>query len=60
METVKYVIDSLEEENSEIPAKLHKQASSLVAARSKAKAKPQPRELAGTDSNHTNTPKKMD
>ena len=50
--TVKYVIDSIEEENSEIPADPQEQipqtSTSVVAARSKAKAKPQPRELAGT------------
>ena len=51
--TVKYVIDSIEEENSEIPADPQKEQTpqtsmSVVAARSKAKAKPQLRELAGT------------
>ena len=51
--TVKYVIDSIEEENSEIPADPQEEqipptSTSVVAARSKAKAKPQPRELAGT------------
>ena len=51
--TVKYVIDSIEEENSEIPADPQEQqtpqtSTSVVAARSKAKAKPQSRELAGT------------
>ena len=51
--TVKYVIDSIEEENSEIPAdpqeeQIPQTSTSVVAARSKAKAKPQPRELAGT------------
>ena len=51
--TVKYVIDSIEDENSEIPADpLEEQtpptSTSVVAARSKAKAKPQPREIAGT------------
>ena len=51
--TVKYVIDSIEEENSEIPAdpqeeKTPQTSTSVVAARSKAKAKPQPREFAGT------------
>ena len=51
--TVKYVIDSLEDENSEIPADPQEEqtpptSSGVVAARSKAKAKPQPREFAGT------------
>ena len=51
--TVKYVIDSFEEVNSEIPAdpqeeQTPQRSMSVVAARSKAKAKPQPRELAGT------------
>ena len=48
---VKYVIDSIEDENSEIPADSQEEqtpptSTSVVAARSK--AKPQPRELAGT------------
>ena len=51
--TVKYVIYSIEDENSEIPADPQEEqtpptSTSVVAARSKAKAKPQPRELAGT------------
>ena len=51
--TVKYVIDSIEDENSEIPADLQEEqtpqtSTSVVAARSKAKAKPQPRVLVGT------------
>ena len=51
--TVKYVIDSIEDENSEIPADPQEDqtpptSTSVVAARSKAKAKPQPREFAGT------------
>ena len=51
--TVKYVIDSIEEENTEIPAdpqeeQIPQTSTSVVAARSKEKAKPQPRELAGT------------
>ena len=50
--TVKYVIDSIED-NTEIPAdpqeeQISQTSTSVVAARSKAKAKPQPRELAGT------------
>ena len=50
--TVKYVIDSIED-NTEIPADTQEEqipqtSTSVVAARSKAKAKPQPRELAGT------------
>ena len=50
--TVKYVIDSIED-NTEIAAdsqeeQITRTSSSVVAARSKAKAKPQPRELAGT------------
>ena len=51
--TVKYVIDSIEDENSEIPADPQEEqtpqtSTSVVAARSKAKAKPQPREFAGS------------
>ena len=51
--TVKYVIGSIEDENSEIPADPQEEqtpptSTSVVAARSKAKAKPQPREFAGT------------
>ena len=50
--TVKYVIDSIED-NTENPADPQEKeslqtSSSVVAARSKAKAKPQPREFAGT------------
>ena len=50
--TVKYVIDSIED-NTEIPAdpqeeQIPQASTNVVAARSKAKAKPQPRELAGT------------
>ena len=50
--TVKYVIDSIED-NTEIPAdpqeeQIPQTSSSVVAARSKAKAKPQPRALVGT------------
>ena len=50
--TVKYVIDSIED-NTEIPADPQKEqisqtSTSVVAARSKAKSKPQPRELIGT------------
>ena len=50
--TVKYVIDSIED-NTEILAdpqeeQIPQTSTSVVAARSKAKAKPQPRELAGT------------
>ena len=50
--TVKYVIDSVED-NTESPAdpqeeQIPQTSTSVVAARSKAKAKPQPRELAGT------------
>ena len=49
--TVKYVIDSIED-NTENPAdpqeeQIPQTSTSVVAARSKAKAKPQPRELAG-------------
>ena len=51
--TVKYVIESIEEENSEIPTDPQEEQTpqtsiSVVAVRSKAKAKPQPREFAGT------------
>ena len=50
--TVKYVTDSIED-NTENPADPQEEESpqtstNVVAARSKAKAKPQPRELAGT------------
>ena len=50
--TVKYVNDSVED-NTEIPAdpqeeQIPQTSTSVVAARSKAKAKPQPKELAGT------------
>ena len=50
--TVKYVIDSIQD-NTEIPAdpqeeQVPQTSTSVVAARSKAKAKPQPRELVGT------------
>ena len=50
--TVKYVIDSIED-NTENPGDPQEEeslqtSSSVVAARSKAKAKPQPREFAGT------------
>ena len=61
--TVKYVIDSIED-NTEIPAdpqeeQIPQTSTSVVAARSKAKAKPQPR-TCWDDSNHTNTREKMD
>ena len=50
--TVKYVIDSIQD-NTEILAdpqedQILQTSTNVVAARSKAKAKPQPRELAGT------------
>ena len=50
--TVKYVIDSIED-NTEIPAdpqeeRMPQTSTSVVAARSKAKSKPQPRVLVGT------------
>ena len=50
--TVKYVIDSIED-NTEIPSdpqeeQISQTSTSVVAARSKAKSKPQPRELIGT------------
>ena len=50
--TVKYVTDSIED-NTENPAnpqeeQIPQSSTSVIAARSKAKAKPQPRELAGT------------
>ena len=50
--TVKYVTDSIED-NTENPAdpqeeQIPQTSTGVVAARSKAKAKPQPRELAGT------------
>ena len=51
--TVKNVTDSMEEENSENPTdsqeeQIPQTSMSVVAARSKATAKPQPREIAGT------------
>ena len=51
--TVKHVIDSIEDENTENPADPQEEqtpptSTSVVAARSKAKAKPQPRVLVGT------------
>ena len=50
--TIKYVVDS-NQDNTEIPAdpqeeQIPQASTSVVAARSKAKAKPQPRELTGT------------
>ena len=50
--TVKYVIDSIED-NTEIPAdpqeeQIPQSSISVVASRSKAKSKPQPRELVGS------------
>ena len=50
--TVKYVIDSIQE-NTEIPADPQEEqvlqtSTNVVAARSKAKAKPEPREFVGT------------
>ena len=64
MERSKYVIDSIQD-NTEILAysqeeQILQTSTNVVAARSKAKAKLQPRELVGNDSNHTNTRKKMD
>ena len=51
--TVKYVIDSVEDENSEIPADPQEEqipptSTSVVAVRSKVKEKPQPREFSVT------------
>ena len=62
--TVKYVIDSIED-NTEIPAdpqeeQIPQTSTSVVAARFKAKAKPSTERTCWDDSNHTNTPKKMD
>ena len=50
--TIKYVVDSIQD-NTEIPAdpqedQVPQTSMKVVAARSKAKAKPQPRELVGT------------
>ena len=50
--TIKYVVDSIQD-NTEIPADPHEEQASqssvkVIAARSKAKAKPQPREPVGT------------
>ena len=50
--TIKYVVDSIQD-NTGIPAdpqeeQIPQTSTNVVAARSKAKAKPQPRELAGT------------
>ena len=59
--TIKYVVDSIQD-NTEIPADPQEEPQTsikVVAVRSKAKAKPQPRVLVGT-SNHTNARKKMD
>ena len=61
--TVKYVIDSIED-NTEISAdpqeeQIPQTGTSVFAARSKAKAKHQPR-TRWDDSNHTNARKKMD
>ena len=52
METVKYVVDSIQD-NKEIPEdpqqeRVPQSSIKVVAARSKAKAKPQPRVLVGT------------
>ena len=63
--TVRYVNDYIKHD-TEIPAdpqeeQVPQTSTSVVAARSQAKAKPQPRELTHwDDSNHTNTRKKMD
>ena len=62
--TIKYVIDSIEN-LTEIPEdpqeeQLPQTSIKFDAARSKAKAKPQPRALVGTTSNNTNARKKMD
>ena len=51
--TVKYVVDSIIQDNTEIPAdpqeeQIPQTSTSVIAARSKAKAKPQPRVLVGT------------
>ena len=58
--TVKYANDSIEDENSEIPAdpqeeQVPQTSIKVVAARSKAKAKPQLRGSRWYNSNHTNT-----
>ena len=50
--TIKYVVDSIQD-NTEIPAdpqeeQVPQTSTKVIAARSKAKAKPQPRELVGT------------
>ena len=64
MEPIKYVIDS-NQNNTEILAdpqedQIPQTSIRVVAARSKEKAKPQPRELAGTTATYPNTLKKMD
>ena len=61
--TIKYVVDSIQD-NIEIPVdpqeeQLPQTSIKVVAARSKAKAKPQQR-TCWYDSNHTNARKKMD
>ena len=62
--TVKYVIDSIQD-NTEIPAdpqeeQILQTSTNVIAARSKAKAKPQPRELVGTTATISISQKKMD
>ena len=57
--TVKYVVDSIQD-NTEIPAdpqeeRVPQTSTLVVAARSKAKAKPQPRVLVRDNSDHTST-----
>ena len=62
--TVKHVVESIQN-NTEIPAdpqeeRVPQTDVKVVAARSKAKGKPQPRDTRWYNSNHTNTRKKMD
>ena len=62
--TIKYVVDS-NQDNTEIPAdpqedQVPQTSIKAIAARSKAKAKPQPREFAGTITTIPIHQKKMD
>ena len=62
--TIKHVVESIPD-NTEIPADPQEEQVpqtniKVVAARSKAKAKPQPRVLVGTTATITNARKKMD
>ena len=62
--TIKYVIDSIEDNTENLADPQEEQipqtSTSVVAARSKAKAKTSTERTCWDDNNHTNTPKKMD